>query len=79
VLLEFIKLGQFIWSQSLYLTQDLLIGPCSSEYFILRRIFMFISFQIAEGHVITYDLLWIMLLEFDIEQLDFVQGRGLYF
>jgi hypothetical protein len=74
MLLELIKIDQFFWSQSLNMTQDLLIGPCSSEYFVLRKIFMFISFQIAEGHVITYNLQRIMILEFDIDQLDFFQG-----
>jgi hypothetical protein len=33
---------------------------------------MFISFQVVEGHVITYDLLRIVLLKFDIDQLDFL-------
>jgi hypothetical protein len=79
MLLEVIKLDQFIWSQGLNSTQNLLIGPFSSEYFILRRIFMFIYFQIAEGHVITYNLQRIVLLEFYIDQLDFFHGCSLYF
>jgi hypothetical protein len=79
MLLEVIKIDQFFWSQSLNTTQDLLIGPCSSKYFILRKIFMFIYFQITEGHVITYNLHQIVLLEFDIDQLDFFKGRSLYF
>jgi hypothetical protein len=74
MLLEVIKIDQFFWSQSLNTTQDFLIGPCSSEYFVLRKIFMFISFQIAKGHVITYDIQRIMIPEFDIDQLDFFQG-----
>jgi hypothetical protein len=40
---------------------------------------MFIPFQIAVGHVITHDLLWVVLFEFNADQLYFFQGRGLYF
>jgi hypothetical protein len=40
---------------------------------------MFIPFQIVKGHVITYNILWIMLPKFDIDNLDLFQGRDLYF
>jgi hypothetical protein len=65
------KTQPFIWSQSLSLTQDLMKRPFSLKYYVLRRVFMFIYFQIVEGHMIAYDLLRIVLLEFDIDQLDF--------
>jgi hypothetical protein len=49
------------------------------ENLFLRGIFMFIPFQIAAVHVITHDLLRVMIFEFNAEQLYFLQGYDLDF
>jgi hypothetical protein len=77
--LEIMEFDQLVWSQSLDLTQDFLIGSCSSEYLIMWRLLMLVSFQITRGHVISHDLLRIMFPEFNIDKIDFFQGQGLYF
>jgi hypothetical protein len=52
----------------IYLDPELELNSRLPDRTLLLRIFhpeenfTFISFQIVEGHVITYDLMWIMLL-----------------
>ena len=69
MLLESENIGPLFGREGLYSSQNLVIRFRASENIIMRQILMLKSFKATASQMITHDPVWIVFLEFDVNQL----------
>ena len=79
MLLKTDKTSLLIRVQGLELVLNLLIRSNSPEYFVIRGVFVHISFHVELGQVVFHNLMWIVSFELDVNLFDIFQSRSLHF